>query len=265
VLLSVYLGVVLALPIILIFVKQYERYMEKTASGSLVYNPLSPASLLAMLAGSVTLSFKAGDGLQVLALLAVLSGSIILFRNGRKAIAVALLATVFLSWLIAFAISRNNIDITARYLIHIFLLAWVLAALAFVDTQDKLSRGLQVFSALAIGAVLMFGFYRAATRVYSYPDWRAIAQILEREAKANEPIVIMGWDAAPTGYYLDREYLSSYQLEEQLSQGTTRSYLILDSANARRLDFIDYTKTIYENLRQAVRIIRYRPAANREP
>ena len=188
-------------------------------SEAIRYPILDAESMAALLSGSVSFDFQATDIFQVLTLLAVISGLVILWRNDRKTTALALLGSVCLSWLAAFTISTRNIGLAPRYLIHVFLLSWVIAALSLIESRDPFSRLLRILAIIAVSANVWMCISSAAGREYPIPDWRDAAQILEREAFGNEPIVIMGWDSAPTGYYLDRDWLTSYDLEKQLIEG----------------------------------------------
>jgi hypothetical protein len=256
---TVFLSTLFTLPLILLLIRQYDRYVDKASSSALRFTPLNFNSVMAVLSGSVAFDFAVTDVFQVLSLLAVLSGLVILIRNNRKITAFALLAFICLSWLAVFAISTRNINIAPRYIIHVFLISWIILALSLIETEDMFSRLLQIIAIVAIVSTSLMGIYRAAVREYPSPNWKYIAQTLNQEADNNEPIVIMGWDAAPTGYYLNREWLTSYDLEKQLAEGAVNSYLILDSRYSRRLDFINYSDVIYENPKWNVRIIRYVP------
>jgi 4-amino-4-deoxy-L-arabinose transferase-like glycosyltransferase len=253
------LSIILSLPVLQILIRQYTRYVEKSTSEAIRYPILGAESMAALLSGSVSFDFQVTDTFQVLSLLAVIGGLVVLWRNDRKTTALALIASVCLSWLAAFAISTYNIGLAPRYLIHVFLLSWVIAALSLIETWDPLSRFLRVLTIMAVSATVYVGISSAAEREYPIPDWREAAQILEREAFGNEPIVIMGWDAAPTGYYLDKDWLTSYDLEKQLVEGGADSYLILDSIHARKLEVINYSNVLYENAQEGVRILRYVP------
>jgi hypothetical protein len=263
--LTIFLSILFTLPLVYLLSQQFNRYLDKAVSSALNFNALSLMSVFAVLSGSITFDFKATDVIQVLSLLAVICGFVILLRNDRKLMAFALLAFIFLSWLIVYAISTQNINLAPRYIIHVFLFSWIISALSLIETNDKFSRVMQITVIVAIGANSLMGIYKSVTREYPSPDWRYVAQILNQEAHNGEPVVIMGWDAAPTGYYLDRNWLTSYGLEEEIVENAANSYLILDSKNSRRLDFIDYSHTIYENPKWGVRIIRYNPTALEEP
>jgi uncharacterized membrane protein len=256
---TILLSVILSLPLLQILIRQYTRYVDKSMSEAIRYPILDAESMAALLSGSVSFDFQATDIFQVLTLLAVISGLVILWRNDRKTTALALLGSVCLSWLAAFTISTRNIGLAPRYLIHVFLLSWVIAALSLIESRDPFSRLLRILAIIAVSANVWMGISSAAGREYPIPDWRDAAQILEREAFGNEPIVIMGWDSAPTGYYLDRDWLTSYDLEKQLIEGGAESYLILDSPYARKLEFINYTKVLYENAHDGIKIVRYVP------
>jgi hypothetical protein len=108
-------------------------------------------------------------------------------------------------------------------------------------------------------AYVYIGISSAIAKEYPSPDYRHVAQILEREAYKEEPIVIMGWDASPTAYYLMRDWMTSYDFETELREGAEPSYLILDSQYSRKLTFIDYSNVIYENPNDKIKIIRYIP------
>jgi uncharacterized membrane protein len=250
---------ILSLPLLQILIRQYTRYADKSISEAIRYPILGAESLAALLSGSVSFDFRVNDIFQVLCLMAVIGGLVVLWRNDRKSMALAFLGSVCLSWLAAFAVSTRNIGLAPRYLIHVFLISWVIATLSLIETRDPLSRLLRILAIIAVSANVWMGISSAAGREYPIPNWREAAQILEREALGNEPIVIMGWDAAPTGYYLDRDWLTSYELEKQLMEGGADSYLILDSIHARKLEFINYTNVLYENAHEGVRIFRYIP------
>jgi hypothetical protein len=253
------MSAIVSLPVLQILIRQYARYADKSMSEAIRYPILDAESMVALLSGSVSFDFHATDIFQVLSLLAVISGLVVLWRNDRKTTALALLGSVCLSWLAAFAISTLNIGLAPRYLIHVFLLSWVIAALSLIETRDPSSRVLRMLAILAMSANVWMGISSAVGREYPIPDWREAAQILEREAFGNEPIVIMGWDAAPTGYYLDRDWLTSYDLEKQLVAGGADSYLILDSIHARKLELINYSNALYENADDGIKIVRYVP------
>lgn len=256
---TVVLSGLFILPLTQILIEQYNRYIDKSTSQSLTYPTLSLLSIFSILSGNLSFDFKINEPLQWVSLLAALSGIVVSFGIGRKPIAIALVLFILLSWLVAFVISTRNINILPRYLIVISVISWLVISLSLVKTNDKIPAFLSIFAIITISANVLFGVYSTLNREYSAPDWRMIAQRILQEVRQDEQIVIMGWDAAPTGYYLNREWLTSYDLEKQLTEGAANRYLILDSRYSRKLDFIDYTKPTYESPEWQVKIIRYVP------
>jgi 4-amino-4-deoxy-L-arabinose transferase-like glycosyltransferase len=253
------LSAIFAIPLMLIFLQQYFRYVNNWVNPEVSIPKLDVASLIALFAGSASFDFSVTDLAQVLSLLAVISGLVILFRNDRKITAFALCAFVGVAWLSLFLISVRIVGIHPRYLIPIFLVPWVIIAMSWIETTDSYSKLLRIFSIAAIGTIMLSGISSTVNKEYPSPNWRDIAERLVLEAEENEQIVIMGWDASPTGYYLDRSWMTSYDLEMQVVEGKTDSYLILDSVYSRKLEFIDYSKVIYEDPGHSVRIIRFVP------
>lgn len=256
---TVVLSSLLILPLTQILIEQYNRYIDKSTNQSLNYPPLSLSSLFSILSGNLSFDFKINEPLQWVSLLAALSGIVVSFRTGRKPIAIALILCILLPWLIALAISTRNIYIVPRYIIVISIISWLVISLSLAKTSDKILKFLSIFAIITVGANVLSGIYSTLDKKYPSPNWKMIAQILLEEQREGEPIVIMGWDAAPTGYYLNRQWLTSYDLEKQLTEGNADSYLILDSQYSRKLDFIDYANVIYELPEQKVKIIRYVP------
>lgn len=258
---TLFASLVATLPVFWLFFTQYGRYSESAAALQTEYPRWGAGIFLAMLSGSMSFNFQASDPVQLLSLLAAAGGTVVLLRSGRKPLALALLAVLGLLSLTVLVLSELNYHVVPRYVIQISLLAWVLAALAFSANADRLTRLLQVVTVAAICLNGLYSVRDAVTqKTYYAPNWRAVARLVEEQVRPLEALVIMGWDAAPTAYYLDRSWLTSYELEAALEQGRpAESYLILDSQYARRLDFIDYREPLYEDPQWQVRLVRFVP------
>jgi uncharacterized membrane protein len=246
------------LPIIPIFLQQSTRYVNNNLNLSLNFQNLNITSVLAIMSGSVTLDFQINNITQVISLLSMIVGAVVLFRNHKKNYAVAIISFIGISSFATLIISLTNINIQPRYLILVYLMSWILSSLALIKTDDSFSKYIQIIVIIAIAFNSFVGISNTLIKEYPHPDWRAIAHTLSLQAEVNEPIVIMGWDAAPTGYYLNRAWLTSYDFEKDLKENGAASYLLLISENGRKLDFVDYsTNIIYEQPNWKVKIIRY--------
>lgn len=250
----------LCLPVLPLAFTQYTRYVEKASDLSLVFNPLPGASILAIFSGSLSFDFRASDVPQILSLLAVLGGGVVLIYQRKRALAAALVSCIGLSAAVVIGLSLSGINVDPRYVIHVAILSWLLACLSLAFTKAWYGK---LAALVCIAAITVYGFNGvrdAILKEYFAPNWRQVAAILSQEALPGEPIVIMGWDANPAGYYLDRPWLNSYDFERHLSQDSAHSYLILDSQYARKLDFVDLSAgVIFSDPRWSVRVVRYQP------
>lgn len=249
----------LVAPALLLAFQQLLRYAQKSTTQQ--YPRLGLSAIAALFSGSMTFEISITNSIQIASLLSVIAGVIVLVRNKRTTLAMGLVGFICLASLLAITLSARNINVVPRYLIHISLISWLLACLALMPSQDVCSRYLRVLTLVAVLMNSVAGIDATAQRTYHAPNWKQVASIIQQQALPAEPVVIMGWDAAPTEYYLDRPWLTSYDFEQQLQEQHAGSYVIVDSKYARKLAFVDLTtNVIYEDAQWNVRIVRYTPA-----
>jgi uncharacterized membrane protein len=247
-------------PLILLISRQIASVVAATGGSDLQFPRLGLPAVLAIFSGTGLLDYQIGNILHVLSLLSVLSGAFVLWRNGRPTEAAALSLLLLLGSLAAVGLSWNNFHIAPRYLLHVTLAAWILAAGALLASQDTLSGALRIVILITLAGYGLVGAARIVTRAYPHPDWKAVAKVMARERQEGEPVVILGWDATPASYYLGMDYLTSFDFEKQIKEGTHHQFLLLDSRNGRKLDLeAASTQTLYEDPRWSVKIMRWSP------
>lgn len=227
-----------------------------------IFDQLDMNTLLILLSGNGSYSYIKDAPLRILLLPAVLFGFIVLFRNNKKHIAIPIMIVIFLSVLSLWLMSIINLNVSSRYLIHISLLILILAASSLIKTKDYPSRILGIFGLIIISASVYYGFNEKIQGQYKYsnPNWKQVAQIVMKAKEDNEPVVIMGWDAIPVGYYLNDDFISSFQFEEEInSLDKAESYIVIDSKFARKFNFLKTSFVIYNQPDDHVQILRYYP------
>lgn len=246
-------------PALLLAFQQLLRYTQKSTTQQ--YPRLGLSAIAALFSGSMTFEFSITNIVQLASFLSVIAGITVLVRNKRATLAVGLVGCIGVAGFLAITLSARNINVVPRYLIHISLICWLLACLALMPTQDVYAKYLRIFILAALLMNSVAGIDATAQRTYHAPNWKQIASIIQQQAQPAEPVVIMGWDAAPTEYYLHRPWLTSYDFEQQLQEQHAGSYVIVDSKYARKLAFVDLTTdVIYEDAQWNVKVVRYTPA-----
>lgn len=242
-----------------ILLPQMERY---TSSFPLTADRLlRPDIILALLSGNGQTRFDLHDMLQILSLLAVGAGAAALAISGRRPQLAAMIGFITISGLIALAINTRGVFVVPRYLLHVNLFAFVLAACSLIRTERPLGNWLNLSGLALIAVMTVAGLNSAVRRDLPFPDWQQVAQTIEQVRTPGEPVVIMGWDANPVQFYLRNvPYMTSYDLEQRLTQARPpATYLIVDSEFARKLAFLDSADVLYTIPDRQVRILRYTP------
>ena len=250
---------ILITPALLLAFQQSLRYAQKSTTQQ--YPRLGLSAIMALFSGGMNFEFSFTNIIQLVSLLSVIAGIIVLVRNKRTTLAVGLVGFIGVAAFLAIALNARNINVVPRYLIHVYLISWLLACVALMPSHDAFAKYLRMLTLVALLMNSVVGINATAQRIYHAPNWKKIASIIHQQAQPAEPIVIMGWDAAPTEYYLDRPWLTSYDFEQQLQEQHASSYLIIDSKYARKLAFVDLgTHVIYQDAQWNVKIVRYAPA-----
>ena len=201
--------------------------------------------------------------LAVLAIMALATGMIVLMTQIRRTPA-ALLVICGIPAGASFAILTNlaGINVINRYLT--VALPLVIIAIAATLTEMKwawqrLINGLGVIT-IALYTIYGFGFVLNTKwenqQATWKEDWRQLSVVVRNIRNADEPIVIMGWDATPLQYYLGETAMTSFQLEDQLLLHPHPSYLIVMTPNSGTIPVLDSAVLLYEDEIEGVRILR---------
>jgi 4-amino-4-deoxy-L-arabinose transferase-like glycosyltransferase len=196
---------------------------------------LTPAYTLALLAGAGGVSLDPANGLQLLSLAAVAAGTAALFRAGRKDYALALpLVLIGASWG-AILISASK-RILPRYLMHLNALAGLLIGFPLRRSSDRFTR---LAGWISLAALLFYaydGLTYLANQEGQFMDNELAARVIQQESPPDEIVVILGWDARPLQYYLNRPMLNSFDFYAALDSGEPQpSYLLVQSEHAAPL------------------------------
>ncbi|MBV9792224.1 MAG: glycosyltransferase family 39 protein [Chloroflexi bacterium] len=252
--------VILCVPVFWLAFQQSLQYAHKALDQT--YPHLSVPAILEMFSGSMTIDVALTRMIQLISILSVLGGVVVLVQNNKKVLALSLVSFIGTASVLAMVLSARYLNVASRHLLHVYLMAWLVSSLALLPSRDTLSRYLKLLTIAAILINAVGGVSSTLQQSYHSPNWKHIAHVMRQAARPEEPIVIMGWDAAPTSYYLHAEWLNSYDFEKHVHEQHAASYLILDSPYSRKLPFVDLeANVIYTDAHWKVKVVRYIPSS----
>ena len=251
---------------------------------------LDPSLLLVLLAGVSDLRFDFSDPVHMISLGASLMGAWRLWRIRRTDLALGMPLYMAFCTVASLLASCSGMNIINRYLIHVQSLAGLLIAANFANPgssqkakdqimkpastlpeetklYEKLISALPMISAVAaLGLVSIGGVNIVRDRTGVFVDYRPIAETIKASAFLDEPVVLLGWDARPVEYYLQRSTYTSFDLEAQAAKGFDfSSYILVFSPHGRSFSYPEGSglHVLYDD--SSVQVVRFIPPLLKKP
>lgn len=227
------------------------------------YQRLGASTPLAILSWSGNIAVFTPSITSILTLASALCGALLLYRFAKPALAVFMLAFVLASSLVVILASWYGLNVVSRYMLHVALFSLLLAAGACLRGRGRLALAINALGACLLVAFAIDGASFALSGARLHPDWRGVAAAVRADQAPGEPVIILGWDALPVGYYLGpaQPIMIGPDVEQRARSTSGRpSYLVIESEVSGRPAFLSQASVLYEAPEDRARLLRWVPS-----